>query len=80
MPNNFDGDVQAQPLTGSTTVLYGVGTNTAPTAATGGLLCGTFANLAALNTVVTAAQGTIAPCQDGTVCINTDGATAWALV
>jgi hypothetical protein len=80
MANNFDGNVQAQAVAPATDVLYGVGTDTTPAAATGGLLCGTFANLAALNTVITAAQGTIAPCQDGTVCINTDGATAWALV
>lgn len=80
MANNFDGNVQSVPVAGTSTVLFGVGTDTTPTAATGGMLCGTFANLAALNTVITAAQGTIAPCQDGTVCINTDGATAWALV
>lgn len=38
------------------------------------------ANLAAVNTVLTAPRGSIALCDDGTIAQNTNGATAWSQV
>jgi hypothetical protein len=79
MANFLDGASVLDP-SGATVPYLGFTANGAKTGSSGPRLYGTYANLAAVNGVVTAPAGSLAMLADGTLAVNTDSATTWALL
>lgn len=76
MPNNYDGHI----LLDTATDYIGFGRAAGGVVSTGPRVQAGRANLAALSGTITAPAGSICMLDTGELAINTDGATAWAVI